>query len=228
MVKSGSMFLMRGLQNGLKAKSSYSICAGPENNNFIYEPALANLAHGHLLTYSHIFPSEYNQATLAKYLDRMVVLARDPRQATLSHVHHVEKEKMAKDRAGASFVNTPGYFDRDLSGKIDHHLDVWLPYLVKWLSGWVDAEAADDFPVRLRFLTFEELRADKDRVFRDILDFYEIDRRRFTPPQSPKVGQAHFRAGKTDEWRSVFSEEQIRKANEAVPHSLLAKFNWVR
>lgn len=227
MVNSGSMFLMRGLQNGLDARTSISICAGNDDGNYIHEPTLAQLADGHLLTYSHIYPSEYNRILLRDHLDRMVVHIRDPRQATLSYIRFVDhRTDFGKARIAERFFMPKGYFDLTLNEKIDYQLENWLPYLVKWSEGWLDADHSSDFPVRIMFTTHDSLVLDQNRVFERILEFFEIDPDRFTPPDLPQPGVAHFRKGQVDEWRHVFNDRQKDAANAQMPAKLLSRFNW--
>ncbi len=58
-----------------------------------------------------------------------------------------------------------------------------------------------------------------------ILDFYDITGKQVTLPQLEK-GQLHFRKGETDEWRQVFTPEQIECAGKSIPEYLRERFLW--
>jgi hypothetical protein len=71
----------------------------------------------------------------------------------------------------------------------------------------------------------EQPHAFSDRV----LDFYEIDRTRFTMPIAPtRHGDRNFRAGPAMSWRDQLTPAQMERASSMIPDALFDRFGWLR
>ncbi|MEG5053885.1 tetratricopeptide repeat protein, partial [Microcoleus sp. B13-B6] len=182
------------------------------------------------LVSAHLYAEPYNLLTISLIVDRLIVNVRDPRQVTLSQVHHNNLYRY--NRSPVHIFNCSqlpkNYFCMSLTEQISWQIDNWaLPGAIKWIESWLDAEENPLFYPKILFTRQEDLVENSQELFNTILDFYEIERWRFTMPPPPtfKVG-THYRTGNVDEWRDVFTQEQAEKASSMIPNRLLDRFGW--
>ena len=99
--------------------------------------------------------------------------------------------------------------------------------LLEWTKGWVRAADATRPVLDILFTRYEDLRADEEALFRRILDHYSIAgmSMNMNPPASSDAA-LHRRKGQADEWRSVFSAAQRRRASGLLPADQCERFGW--
>jgi len=229
MPKSGSMYIAETLYTGLGVKPM-RISGSYYPDDLIIRPWIEELAHGDRLTQEHLPAHPVNLALIDMHLDRLVIHVRDPRQATLSWLHHVDKLRN-QDRDFELAVLHPAppenYFDGDFAAKLDWQIDHHLPTLIEWTRGWVDADADEGFNARVLFTRYEQFNADEHAFLDTLLKFLDISADRFTHHgRAPERGVVNFRSGRSGEWREVFSSEQQRRAASMIPAALAEKFDW--
>jgi hypothetical protein len=226
--KSASVFILETLATTLD-KPVVTISPGYFPRDQIDFRQLGVLIGSRAIAQSHLDASAFNQRYLKK-IDKVVVQFRDPRQATLSWLHHLERlHKEAQ--YDLLFTVTPSlpndYFTLDFAKKIDYQLVNYLPCVIEWQMGWTRFVADCHEPERFMLNTYEAFVADPAHYFASIFTFLGC-----RAPESLCVHQVtptmekNFRKGTTDEWREVFSQGQKTLATEAIPHSLQASFGW--
>jgi hypothetical protein len=162
------------------------------------------------------------------------VNVRDPRQALLSWVDHLNRTQQSRDAPTQEELFfklkycPQDYFSKSITEQINHEIESgFLPKAIKWIEGWLDAEENPSFYPKILFTQQEELVTNPKALFESILKFYEIETTKFTFPEPPKFLEGtHYRKGRTDEWREVFTPEQIEKASSLMPARLLDRFGW--
>jgi len=173
---------------------------------------------------------------LKKNGNKMIVHLRDPRQALVSYVHHLNKN--INSARGLSFVlpdlswwdyDFSGYCGTDFKTQMDWAIENHLPHIVHWMNDWVafkDTEDKSPNGVKIMITTYDELVENESQLFQKIADFYGIpfDMTHFKPVA--KNVSVRFRKGERDEWRSVLTEAQKNRMAEIVPVELLRRFNW--
>jgi len=180
------------------------------------------------LSQDHIPSTPQNRKWLGRHLDRFVVHLRDPRQATLSMIHHVLKDKKEGNPVDdVPKCGAPDYFERDLEGQIDVQLDRYLSSLVDFAEGWLDTDEDLDFSPQILFCNQEDLRLDGEAFVARILDFYGLNGFELVGLNFPKPGEMHFRKGLANEWQTVFTRKQQDKAAALISVRLAKAFNWV-
>ncbi|MGU9982501.1 hypothetical protein ACJ4V0_20905 [Phreatobacter sp. HK31-P] len=100
---------------------------------------------------SHLNASALNLRFLMK-LERFVVTLRDPRQATLSWIHHLDRMRQdgAQDLLLAVEPALPSdYFDRPFEARLDHQIDHYLPLTVRWMMDWIAVSGSAPFRDRM-------------------------------------------------------------------------------
>ena len=233
MPKSGSIFISRSLARALGIEET-KIAVSLFPDDLVLRDRLDVLARGNMISQQHVPAREPNLRFLANRLGRMIVHVRDPRQATLSWLHHLDNFHAHRDiepacRLGLEAVSPAlpdDYFERDFSAKLDHLLDTHYPQLIDWTRGWVEAENTTP-GLDIRITTYEEFVAAPDTFMASILAYFDIPESVFDRAELPnREAQTHFRAGRTDEWKEAFSKEQRKRAAGKLPQDLSTRFGW--
>ena len=186
-------------------------------------------APGGIVAKEHITATDHNLATLAEFgINRIVVNLRDPRQVVLSWVHFVREDISQRLLAPIwrKIVPPSRIFDEPLETQIDWALDSFLPLLIDFARGWVEADRNPQRSINVLFLTFEQFRADPVSYANKVVDFYDLPRERFAHAAEFEV--VHLRKGMTDEWRSIFTPEQQARAWDQIPTDLAEAMGWTR
>lgn len=234
MPKSGSIFISRWLSKGLGLREmNVAVCLFPDD--LIIRDDMDRLSKGGWVCQQHVPAKDINVRFIANRLKRMVVHIRDPRQAMLSWVHHLDNFHAHRDSVPACRLGLEAvmpalpvdYFDRTLPAKIDYQIDAHLSALVDWTQGWLTAADAGQHGLEILITTFERFRQDPEETMREILAHCGIPEAKFDWSARPdQVANTHFRKGETNEWRSVFSDAQQHRATAMLPPVLRQRFNW--
>jgi hypothetical protein len=144
---------------------------------------------------------------------------RDPRQALVSLVHHFDMypDQIVKHRQKAAAGQTVS----------ERAMNV-VPFYansIHWITGWLDLEGE----IEILFSTFEDFVTDRTAFTEKYLDFYGANRAYFNWQNAfgTHVGvDEHFRSGRTDEWREVFSEQDAEYLSSLLSPRLKARFGW--
>jgi hypothetical protein len=224
--KSGSIYILESLYKGLNI-NWMPISAGSE---IIKRIEIGILASGMNVTQEHLLANSRNLCLINEVLDKLVVHVRDPRQATLSWVHHLIKTtRETKDVISLLPVipTVANYFSLSLTEQISWQIESgYLPLAISFIEGWLDAEAEPSFYPEILFTKYENLATEPRSFFESILNFYKIEQFPFTFPEPPQEGKLHYRKGRADEWREVFTPEQAEKASSMMPKRLCDRFGW--
>lgn len=226
--KSGSLYVSYTLANTLDVEPM-TLSARDFVHGTLLPAALSEFAKGRRIAQDHLPPLPINLFRLGRELDRLVVHVRDPRQALLSWVHDRSRRL---DKYGSAYLFAhdppfpPDYLRSDLTSRVDFHLRHDYPRMVSWITGWLDATARSEFSSKILFTRFEDLLANEPAFFTRILNFYDLGPR--VLKRAERDSDANYRLGKADEWRDVFTRDQVQRANELLPQRVLDAFEWRR
>lgn len=174
----------------------------------------------------HFDGSPGNLAMCRHYVDRIVLHMRDPRQATLSWAHHVNRLVGLNPHGPSGTVHQPpeDFCRWPFQRQIDWHIDRHLVSLVAWLRQWIGAEQTS--PLKIRWTRFDELVTDERALFERILAFHDIpmDGVELRPPA--KTIAYHYRCGRTNEWKEVFTAKQKARCRAIIGDDILDHFGW--
>ena len=235
--RSGTVFVGKALDNWVNtcpfSEGQKLLTSMGPYPNILWELTTAepyNYAKSCLLC-AHLPASLNNLLAISLVVDRLIINVRDPRQALLSLVHylHTDRDVWQDQLHWFYYLNLPeNYFSLSFTEQITWQMDNWyLPASIKWIEGWLDAEENTSFYPNILFTQHEELAANSQAFFERILEFYEIDKSRFTMPPPPDFQHGkHNRKGSVDEWRNVFTPEQAEIASSMIPKRLLNRFGW--
>ena len=132
--KSGSMFILHNLADQLKGgmKSYHEIAHQSFPKDAINVSKLLMLIHGDCITQSHFDASERNIKLLKRYCPKIILNVRDVRQATLSWVHHLDKNLDNPGMLKMLLLSLPNnYSSLSFEEKLDWNIDYYLPSCIK-------------------------------------------------------------------------------------------------
>lgn len=229
--KSGTVYIWETLARALRMPILY-ISVGRFYDDRIVPQWFEDFACGGAVTVTHL-PADRENLMFLHYagIKKVLVHVRDPRQAILSLIHHNEEElKNEKEMVWvASVSNLPlNWAEFEFHEKIDWHIKNTLPRYIDWLDKWIEVEKKREFNFEVCYTFFDELKSTPEELFKKIYDFYGIDTRYLPEIKKPEVGKLHFRKGEKDEWRRVFSPEQIKAATNTIPARFFKRFDWQR
>ena len=225
MPRSGTYYISKLFSEGLRIKAQIISNQYFPGDTIRYH-ALKEFANGNYVSQDHFEASHLNLTHISRYGDRVLCHVRDPRQAMLSWIHHIEQYK--ENAETYLFIYPPlpeNYYGHPLERKIDWAIDNWLPLLVRWTEDWV-AAAEGDGPVKVKITHYEEMIRDEKAFIADVLDFFSVPRERFIPTKIELGEEVHFRKGDADEWKTVFTAAQKTKATAIIPNALAVKMGW--
>lgn len=185
---------------------------------------------------NHYPPTEENIERISRYMDRVIVHIRDPRECVLSVVHHVaidlanhyDEEKEVARTVGLSLVY-PDYYKLNLEQKIDWHIDHFIPNAVSWIEHWLEFIDQQD-KIKVLVTSYSDLRECPFDFFSSILAFSRLSREKLKTKHlpMPEKGKLHYRKGDSQEWRAVLTAEQQRRATALIPEHYFQRFGWVK
>ena len=227
MPKSGSVYVATSLAEILGHSSK---CIGNRYaliDQLNVEDAVT-FSRGGFVSQNHLAPSQENLQILQHLKLKMVLHLRDPRQALLSWVHHINYISGRNNRSEELLYFPPrlprGYFELSLSDQIDWQIETHMPKLVLWMERWL--EIADRGTIPILITHQNDLKTDEKAFFDTILAFYQIDLE-YTLPNLPRtMSETHFRLADPMEWTRVFTPDQAAWATSLVPPSLSMRFGW--
>lgn len=177
-------------------------------------------AQGGACYVTHLEPSWQNIQRLEQAgIDKVIVHVRDPRQSLLSAIHHVSRYE----------ENRPALLRDDFSqwstsAQISELLEIYVRR-IRWLQDWLDAETR----LRIMFSTFEDFARDRAAFVERYIDFYGVSRVHFSMEdvaRSEMQVDQHYRAGRIDEWRSIFPPREATWLSACLPAAMKERFGW--
>ena len=231
--KSGSVYIRNTLTKIINAKN-HEIGNGYALYDQLHIKKTINFFESskNTITQNHIECSSININVIEKFNLKINVHVRDPRQAMLSWIHHLDRitgeDYLSEHILGALPLIPEDYFLRSLEQKIDWHIDNYLEHLVQWIRKWVNYATMNKDTVLLT--EYNELKEKPVELLNKILSFFDfqdtvIDE---LPNIGKNINDTHIRSGTSDEWLSVFSKRQKIKSSRMIDEDLIKKFNWYK
>lgn len=214
--KSASISIASIFTSGLALPSfAYSLV-----NHAIVPAWLRDYARGGACYVTHLWAHPQAMRQLKQSgIDKIAVHVRDPRQALVSLMHHVDMypDQLVEIRNG-EFIDAP--VEQKLRLLMTHYVTS-----VEWIAGWV--RASKELPVH--FTTFEDFTRDKQAFIQSYVDWYDVPAAEFSYENATArhVGtDYHFRKGEVSEWRQVIPEAMQKRLSLILPDDIKEKFAW--
>jgi hypothetical protein len=191
-------------------------------------PLARTISEGGYVSQNHLSPSLENLQIIQHFRLKMVLHLRDPRQALLSWIYHLDRVASRNDTSEVLLFCAPrtpsGYFEFPFHDKIDWQIENYLPQLVSWVAKWLDV--VDRGGVEILITHQEDLRTAEKLFFDRILSFYGLETDYVLPHLPKTVEDTHFRRADPTEWVTTFTPKQVARATSIVPSSMLQRFGW--
>lgn len=221
--KCGNMFIHNNFVKNFTSKI-VKISAGPWPDMKISESALKEAVLNNSIVVDHFPCSKYNLSVLKDHgIYKIVLHARDIRQATLSWLHWLEERKQKNALSTWEIPNEKNYFDLPLNKKIDYQIANWLPTLSSYIDEWLTCKKTDK--IDILFTDFEIMKTDPNRYFAEILAHFQADIS-FDEIELPSKNKMHFRKGLSNEWLDVFNREQIIQSRKFISSDMEKAYGW--
>ena len=227
MPKSGSVYIQKSLTKilsceALNVGNSYALIDQIDVRD------IKKLVGSGYVAQNHLAPSLENLQVLQHFNLKMVLHLRDPRQALLSWIHHLDWIS-AGNRASDNLlycIPRPqlDYFESSLASKINWQIKNYLPQLITWVSQWIAIADAKTIPILITHQ--EELRTNETALFDSILEFYDLTFDYVLPNLPRTIAATHYRLADPTEWKRVFAPDQKAQAASLIPLSLRRRFSW--
>jgi Sulfotransferase domain len=189
----------------------------------VIESWARDFARGGACYTNHLFPYAESIARLKRSgVSKVIVHLRDPRQSLLSAIHHVETRPDTVEIAQLKM----GFNQKSIEERADQLLEFYISR-IRFIDGWIEAQN----DLNVMFSTFEEFVSDRDAFVQRYVDFYGGPPEHFSYQKavSSQAGKDYrFRAGRTDEWREVFSPKYAARLSQLLPDDLKQRFGWPR
>lgn len=223
--KCGNVFMIEYIKKSLGLTHTH-LCAGPWPEMVVSSKSLSKLSAAATFSIDHIPTSEYNIASLkTNGIEKIMVHGRDPRQATLSWTHWIDKKEKNGTLSYWERPQSANYFSWSLEDKLHYQIEHWLPTLVSFLDGWKSAKIAGELEVLVT--DFTQMKEQPEQFFDQIGRFFNMPLNGLTYAKNADLSEkTHYRKGLTNEWESTFTSAQIDMASSLINPSLASMFGW--
>ncbi|MFC3229301.1 sulfotransferase domain-containing protein [Marinibaculum pumilum] len=180
--------------------------AGDFTSQMLRPQALSRFAPDGFLFGAHMLPSFHNVTALKDAgLAKVTVLLRDPRDATVSWVHHLRKMGAETRGYHSKIYGLPvDLWDWPHDRQMAFHVRTFLPLAVNWVEAWLEYYADPARELDIQLLLFDDLKTAPRRYFERILAFHGNTAQSWDPVKPPEPGKRHFRGGRHGDWAAEF------------------------
>ncbi|MDO8289824.1 MAG: sulfotransferase domain-containing protein [Parvibaculum sp.] len=163
--------------------------------------------------HDHLWMNKANSAIfLTAKFERMIVHVRDPRQIIISIAHHVPESPTTAQIFGD--VRVSDLKSRSPAEIIQNVIDrgQFISAYNRWLEDWLE----ERHKFRIMISRYEVMNEDVHKFFHDVLKFCNADQDAVATTMTYLDNQSdkergknfNFRAGSSDEWKDVLSDQQ--------------------
>ncbi len=229
MQKSASEYIRDVLLRALDVPLCYPDL-GTHPHNLLIPSTLRQMARGGLLARLHLDGAPGNLDALQRAgIERVFVHLRDPRQTTLSWVHHINRipqtqfDQFRNYYLPAVPAELRGW---ELAVQLQWATEHYFPAAVEVVRSWLAAPATPGLAIEIS--CFERFADDPSAYLRRLLDFYGCPDARLADALAAVDAheRANFRLGHKDEWRSVFTVAQQRSMNRMIASDWSVRLGW--
>ena len=228
MPKSGSVFMQQQLESALVARDwkTFGGTWYEENGQSLSQPILNEFLRNGRFTKSHLSPSAFNLSLLKDTVSRfpntkIIVHLRDPRQAFVSWLKFYPILEGALKQAIEDKL-----IAMNISSLEEAFLTLFYEKMIDFIEGWYDVFQKTELSKNMIITTHEQLVHEPETLTQKLSSFVDVSPDVFSLSGKPETGKMNFRKGKTNEWKSFFSEEMLLKLNKKVNYTIFEKLNW--
>jgi len=232
--KSASWYIRYCLCDGLRIPHGSLAGVAGIFYNMRIDPIMADrfVKYGNQVVQVYIAPVTTNLIALKRFnINKLVVHVRDPRQAVISWMYHIERNISRQELQNVLLetkipYNIYQYLSLSMEQKLDTLIENFLIRFVNWIDGWVNAAEDSNWDFDIMLTRFEDMKADPKAYFQSIIKFYDIDLSYWHDENVNYNVRRNYRKGSTKEWRQILTNKQLKIANEMIPSKLFNKYGW--
>jgi hypothetical protein len=171
-------------------------------------------------------PSAFNLSLLKDTVSRfpntkIIVHLRDPRQAFVSWLKFYPILEGALKQAIEDKL-----IAMNISSLEEAFFTLFYEKMIDFIEGWYDVFQKTELSKNMIITTHEQLVHEPETLTQKLSSFVDVSPDVFSLSGKPETGKMNFRKGKTNEWKSFFSEEMLLKLNKKVNYTIFEKLNW--
>ncbi len=229
--KSGSVYIRNSLLS-ITGSEHLSVSNGYAFNDFFSVNQILNATSSNniYLSQEHVMPYDFNLDVIRFFKLKSVVHVRDPRQALLSWMHHINRYTGGNPLSHHNLFVRPlikeNYFSLNFSDQIDYQIEKYLPQCIKFIDSWFSFAKKNKNILLTEYMQLKN----EQKLFDEILNFYNLNN--INIPDKIELGSSiddtHIRLGESDEFLRVFNRRQRRIAYRMIPSYLFKLFDWPR
>ena len=207
--KSASTFLKDALVGLTGYRDSFMVYAAGQTEHEIYLPTLLSVAEQNTVTQQHCRASDATVNLMQAFGIKPVVLVRNVFDCVVSLLDFYRRQ--------GAFYNT--YFRADFESleeatQIDLIIENVIPWYYQFVASWADVEKKGR--LELKWLSYEDLIADKPAAIADVLAFYGLGVREGAAEMKVESLEAdgrkiRFNKGVSGRGKTILSERQKDK-----------------
>lgn len=208
--KSASEYCWHTLANNLNYEK-IDVSGGIWPEKIAVRSALEKTYKNEVVSHDHLFPNHFNLLAMNRYLGKWIIHIRDPRQATISWVYHLQRRFKEEPYESKYFKLDDEYFSLPFEKQLDIQIEQHYPLLITWINQWLDIIQEKDYKNKILLTTFENFLEDKLSFFKKILDFHNIEHKDEFILELPQDGKLQYRKGEINEWQYTCTQQQKNK-----------------
>lgn len=169
------------------------------------------------LVSTHASASFFNIKAFEKArIDRLTVVMRDPRDATVSLLHQISKGGQRQRNAIMEFLFLPlDYFDWPKNLQLSHLVRTFLPKAISWIESWFANLERPITAINVNLQFHDELRQSSHDFIQQIISHHNILNADLSSlPDKRQLG--HFRSGESRQYLSEFSQSDLEFSDRLI------------
>lgn len=181
-----------------------------------------------LINTGSVPPSQANIDLLTKHLGKMVLLARDPRDALVSWIAYTDIQRNHPITLGLIYPAPPQeYFTWSYEKKADWQIEHYYTYAMTWLNQWA-AFIASNPKLNVLVTHFEEMATQPLDYFKEVVAFYGTDPALFTTANVLPMSREQYRQNAEDigTWKKQLTPAQQKRVTQMLDDSTARLFHW--
>lgn len=233
--KSGTMFIQTSLAESLKIENIRIFTRAPLEQRVDPEGLLKLLASENSFSSSHLAPHPENIRMLRHAgIRKLALLARDPRDATLSYFWHLERPDIQQTSWIQLMLKGYGiipedYYTLSKEAKLNQLIETFYVRAQTWLHGWANVMEAKSLDILL--VRFEDMIKDNRAALQSIARHFGQDTTLTLAEHANKDAggvslKTHFRRGEAGAYKDELSPAQVARMHALSNPEVFSYYRW--
>lgn len=144
-------------------------------------------------------------------VNKLTVLFRDPRDALVSWVHHLNNKLNTRLEEVQKFYFLPDFYSKlTLKEQFSFQIKTYFPLCISWLESWIYYAQLMKGEIDIQIVYFEQMRKFPKEYFESICNFHTDVQLCPELLSSANQGSLHFRKGKSGNWKEEIDHSDFQ------------------